>query len=399
MKSDRDKTQILWRQVWGLSALLAAILISFMAYGYYQPKILRELGFGELAASLGIIQGLIGAAIEPLVGLVSDRVFRQVGSRLPIISVGVTLAGLIFVVIAFFLEGNIPEGLRWLVPVLMTLWVMAMIIFRGPAIALLRQFAPIEELPMANGILTLVLGLVGALSPPINLILNYIGDSLTFIIGAIGLVLGASVLFTSIPKHTLVLPDFDRYSFPTLQVLGLIFLVGLGTGIEINLMMGIIPPILQNQLGGGVVDLISSGILLVSGVSGIVLGELTVRLGSSLGMMVGLGAIAILMGVTLLNHSPILALGLIIAFGIGLGLILICQIPYSLGMMPPTLAGLGTGLYFGGMGGASALYSLFIKQSGGMTEVGAILGIAIAFFFTAPALVLSKRIAPLSSGL
>ncbi|HEY9604914.1 MAG TPA: MFS transporter, partial [Allocoleopsis sp.] len=98
MQLSNAHPQILWRQVWGLAALLAAILFSFMAYGLYQPKVLTALGFVELAGWLGIAQGFLGAAIEPLVGSVSDRILRRVGSRLPIISIGVTLAGLIFIV-------------------------------------------------------------------------------------------------------------------------------------------------------------------------------------------------------------------------------------------------------------------------------------------------------------
>jgi hypothetical protein len=139
MQSSNSRTAILWRQVWGLGALLAAIIVSFMAYGFYQPKILKDLGFVDLAGWLGIAQGLLGVAIEPLIGGISDLILRRVGSRLPMISVGVTLAGLIFVVVGLLLQGNLPVGMRWLVPVLMTVWVVAMIIFRGPAIALLRQ--------------------------------------------------------------------------------------------------------------------------------------------------------------------------------------------------------------------------------------------------------------------
>lgn len=89
--------RLLWRQVWGLAALLAAIVFSWMAYSFYQPVILTKLGFVELAQNLGIIQGFLGAAIEPLAGSISDRSLRRIGSRLPGIAVGITLAGLLFV--------------------------------------------------------------------------------------------------------------------------------------------------------------------------------------------------------------------------------------------------------------------------------------------------------------
>lgn len=42
-----SRSEILWRQVWGLAALLAAIIFSWMAYRIYQPKILQKLDFVE----------------------------------------------------------------------------------------------------------------------------------------------------------------------------------------------------------------------------------------------------------------------------------------------------------------------------------------------------------------
>jgi MFS family permease len=74
-----------------LAALLAAIIFSWMAYGFYQPRILEKLGFIGIASSLGVLQGLLGAVVEPCVGGISDRVMRRVGSRLPMIAAGVTL--------------------------------------------------------------------------------------------------------------------------------------------------------------------------------------------------------------------------------------------------------------------------------------------------------------------
>ncbi|HEY9599725.1 MAG TPA: MFS transporter [Cyanophyceae cyanobacterium] len=390
MQSSNFQTSILWRQVWGLAALLAAILFSFMAYGFYQPIILKNLGFVELAAGLGIAQGWMGAVIEPLVGRVSDRVLRRVGSRLPMISVGVTLAGLLFVVIGLLLQGNLPNGMRWLIPVLMTAWVMAMIVFRGPAIALLMQFAPLAQLPQASALLVFVLGLVGALGPLLSVLLRGLGASPTFILGAIALIIGASILFSSTPRHTLVFPNAETQSHTSIQTLCLLFLVGLGAGLEINLLMALVPNVLTTQLKNIRVEFIASGILLVSALTAIPLGKLTIKLGVSRTMMFGLGAIAGLMGLTLLNLSPILAVGLILAFGIAFGLIFISQIPYALAMVPPTQAGLGTGLYFGGMGAATALTSMLLKQPEGMTLTAGFLWSAIGFLVAALCLVVSK---------
>jgi energy-converting hydrogenase Eha subunit A len=114
------------------------------------------------------------------------RIQRRFGSRLPVI-----------------LQWQIPPAVRPFVPVLMTTWVMSMIIFRGPVVALLRQAAPLAALPKANILLTVVFGIIGALSPIMTAFLNHVGGSITFILGAISLTVGASILYTSIPKDVL----------------------------------------------------------------------------------------------------------------------------------------------------------------------------------------------------
>lgn len=398
MQSSNSQTEILWRQVWGLATLLAVIIFSFMAYGFYQPKILNGLGFVELATSLGIVQGLLGVVMEPLIGVLSDRILRQVGSRLPMISVGVTLAGLIFVIFGLLLQGNLPSRMRWLVPVLMTVWVMAMIVFRGPAIALLRQFAPVEELPKANAILTLVVGLVGALGPLLTLLLRNIGASPTFILGAIVLVVGAFILFSSTPRHTIVFPNNEEgKSAISILLLGLIFMVGLGAGLEINFLLGIFPKVLTNQISGIPAEFITSGILLVSALTAIPMGELTVKLGVIKALLLGLGAITPIMGLALFQGNLILALVIIIGFGAAMSLIF--NSPFAFIMLPPTCAGLAAGLYFGAMGGATALSSVLMAQPGGMAPTAAFLWSAIAFLVAALCLVVSKRFSPKSSSI
>lgn len=88
--------------------------------------------------------------------------------------------------------------------------------------------------------------------------------------------------------------------------------------------------------------------------------------------VIGLGAIIGLMALSLLNHSPVIAVGLLLAFSCSFGLIFISQIPFALGMVPAAHAGLGTGLYFGGMGAATALFSVLMRLPGGLTPSAAV---------------------------
>ncbi|RCJ28973.1 MFS transporter [Nostoc minutum NIES-26] len=392
MVNFNTRPEILWRQVWGLAALLAAIVFSWMAYGFYQPKILRELEFVQLASWLGIVQGLLAAVIEPLIGGLSDRIQQRLGSRLPMISVGVVLAGLIFVTVSLLIEHSPPLGIRWILPVLMTAWTIAIIMFRSPAIALLAQFAPITELPQANAILVLVFGLVGAIGLMWNARLYSMGASITFLVGAIVLVLGVYILRLFTPKHFIYPATLNQSAITIPRVLLiLIFVIGLATGLEINLLLSIFPQELQTQLPGLKVEFIASEILIVSAIASVPLGEWTTELGANKSMLLGLGAMTGLMGLTLLNDNNAIAIGLILAFGVSFSLVFISMISLVLGKIPANRAGLGTGLYFGGSAGGTAIVSLLMKLIG-IAPVWAFLLAEVAFLVVAVCIFMTKKI-------
>ncbi|BAY24707.1 hypothetical protein NIES2100_45030 [Calothrix sp. NIES-2100] len=393
VKSFDSRSDVLWQQVWGLAALVAAIIFSWMVYNFYQPKILQKLDLGELAGWLLIIQGLLATVIEPFVGRFSDRIQQHLGNRLPIISAGVTLAGLMFVMISLLVEQNLQGKLRWLVPVLMTVWVIAMIIFRGPAIALLIQFAPVTELPQANAVLVFVFGLIGASEPFLKKFLNNLGASITFLLGAIALMMGAYILRSLTPIHSLkpYTINEDVPSRTPILLLILIFVVGLGTGLEVNLLMSTFPQELQTQLPSIRLEFVTSGILLVAAIASVVLGEWTAQIGANKALLLGLGSITGLMGLALLNDMDTFVVGFIVAFGVSFGLIFVSMIPFTLGKLPPHQAGLATGLYFGGCAGANALVTLLIKQAL-IASLGAFLLSEVAFFVVAGCVVITKKI-------
>lgn len=368
--------RVLWRQVWGLAALLAAIVFSWMAYSFYQPVILTKLGFIELAQSLGIIQGFLGAAIEPLAGSISDRSLRRIGSRLPGIAVGITLAGLLFVATGLLLHSNIPLGLRWIIPVMMSFWVMATIIFRGPVISLLRQFAPTESLPVANSILTFVVGLVGAIGPIFSRAIEFLGAANTFLLGAIVLMGGAVLLWSADPQITLD-PNIersrnissanstqpqtsatkDRYS-EWLRIFG----IGSITGLLVNILLRICPQKLHTTLSTVPPEYIAAGMLLVCAIVATPLESKVRKWGLNRSMLVSLCSISIAIFLSFV-FTPLVSIGLAIAIfsGVAMGLLLVAQIPWCLGRLPPHQAGLSTGLYFGGVGAANAFLTVITQ--------------------------------------
>ncbi len=368
--------RVLWRQVWGLAALLAAIVFSWMAYGFYQPIILTKLGFTQIASSLGIIQGLLGAAIEPGVGAMSDRLLQRMGSRLPAIAVGITLAGLLFVTIGLLLQGNLPVALRWTIPILMTFWVVSMIIFRGPAVALLRQFAPTESLPAANSILSIVVGLVSSLNPIFERVINFLGMGNTFLFGAVVLIIGAVLMWSTHPQLTIYLPidpplntplpvesvelksRYSRQDRSSIARYSKIFGVGAIAGLLINILLRISPQRWHQTLTGISPEYLTAAMLLISAIAIVPLERRINSWGVVRSMVVSLLSIGlIIVAISLFSH-PVLSISIVCIAGASMGLLAIAQIPWCLGMLPPQQAGFATGLYFGGIGAATALSSL-----------------------------------------
>ncbi len=379
---------ILWRQVWGLAVMLAAILFSFMIYGIYQPKILGNLGFLQLVASLGIVQGLLGTIVEPLVGGFSDFILVRAGSRLPQITVGVTIAGLIFVAIAFLLPIHAPTTIRWLFLLLMIVWLMAMIAIRGPIVALLYQLAPAKQLPIANEVIGLVIGLVGAVGPFLADILKSLGASVSFMIGAISLMLGAIALYNTVPRHAIPVPSVVASAslgdyWQARLTLGLTAVVGIGTGMEINLLLATVPATLHSSLTNLSPAAITSIVLLISALMANPLGRLTQHWGVIKAMQIGLGATAALMGIVCFKLTGLVAMGLLLGCSFAFGLVFMSMVPFALSYVALNQAGLSTGLFFGGSGFGSTIFQLLAQFLGKFTSITAFATAAIAFILTA----------------
>ncbi len=373
-------TKILWRQVWGLAALLAAITFSWITYGFYQPKILVRLGFANLAIWLGIWQGLLGAIVEPVLGWYSDRFFGKFGSRLPQIVVGVVLAGLIFTIASWLVETELSEEIRWIVPLLMTVWTISMIIFRGPAIALLMGFAPTDRLPQASSILALVFSAIGAISPIFSLVLKQIGASRSFILGAIALLIGAILLWSSVPRHIATVTRADvappKFTLKSLGFYALPFLVGFGSNLEISLLLNVLPHSLFKAINYISIDYFQSGMLLIASITTLTLQAWFKRLKAPFGMGIGLAVIAGCLTLALLSPNGIYLLLISILSSIALGLVFTNTIPIALSMVNRSQAGFGTGLFFGGSGLASAIFAALVITQGEITPIdGALLSL------------------------
>ncbi|HMJ70757.1 MAG TPA: MFS transporter [Cyclobacteriaceae bacterium] len=249
---DSRSDSIQWKQLWSLAAMYASIIIGWIAYHNYQPKLLEKFNFLQYALWLTIAQAAILVITPPIAGRMGDRFRFSRGHRLPIISTGIAFAAMVFMAVAFTLVSNPGEYFKWILPVLIILWLVAMSIFTSPALSTLELFTPVEKLPVAMAVITIVGNLIYSLEPVIVDIIDYLGAPLTFIAGGVVVFLSGY----SLKQNSLGL--FQQNSGRPRAVFTLdtkkspytfIFFLGAGLGIATTALFKFFPAVLYTHLG------------------------------------------------------------------------------------------------------------------------------------------------------
>ena len=146
-----------------------AILMLWQVYNTYCPLFLTDLliaNYGGAPADYSYIIGIIMAMdnilalfMLPLFGDLSDKTKSPLGKRMPYIILGTFLAVVLFPLIAItFINGK----LIWLA-IIMGLVLVAMNIYRSPAVALMPDITPKPLRSKGNAIINLV-GYLGAIT-------------------------------------------------------------------------------------------------------------------------------------------------------------------------------------------------------------------------------------------
>ncbi|MDZ8081597.1 MAG: MFS transporter [Nostoc sp. DcaGUA01] len=379
MTISKSSFNILWVQVWVLAAVQGAITLTWLIYNIYLPQLLTQFGFpASFAVGLLLVENALGAVLEPLMGGLSDRTRRWVGTRFPFISVGVILASALFIAIPCVVSLIPPTMvMRSLLPITLVAWALAMTVFRSPAICLLGMYSTPAELPLAASVVSLVGGFIGAFRPIANKSILSLGPVLTFAIGSFVLLGAVAVLRLVNPPETPVdLHNAQIVKFP-LQKLVLILGTGFGVAWGIRFLMDVLGKVLKAQLNADNIDMQMVWIGIAIALANIPAGIFAVKIGNRQAMLCGVCAIipSLLMMVFLGAQIPIIVL--IVA---GFSLIVNGAIPFALGLVPQRWAGLGIGTYFGGFAAAMSLFGVIFPQPQTISPfVGAAAG-AFAFF-------------------
>ncbi len=403
-----SQVKVLWLQVFGLAGMQGAITLCWVIYKLYLPKLLVSLGLSEgLALTLLIIENLLAAVMEPLMGSLSDKTRRWMGMRFPFISVGVILSSALFILIpAIVIFGKPTVVFRTLLLITIICWALAMMIFSSPTMSLLGRYATPTSLPLAASLLTLAGGLIGSLSPLTSKIFLGLGPAITFAIGSFVLLLATTILRLINPPE--IVGDggmgemgergenlISHSPLPTahslLPNLGLLFLTGAVVTWGASFFMPTIQKCLTNQLGAEKVP----SVMLIIGISlacaALPAGAIATKLGNSKAMLFGIGIIMPL--ILMISSTKGVTTTVIIIIAIAsFSLIMNGAIPFALSMIPPERAGLGIGMYFGGVTAGAGLFGLVFPNLNSLTPITTAILSAIAFLVAGFCIAVSQKL-------
>lgn len=316
--------------------MYASIIIGWIAYHNYQPKLLVKFNFTEYALLLTIAQSLILVITPPIAGRLGDRFRFSQGHRLPIISTGISFAAMVFMAVAFTLLSNPGEIFKWILPVLIILWLVAMSIFTSPALSTLELFTPVDKLPTAMAVITIVGNLIYSLEPVIVDIIDYVGAPLTFVAGGVVVFLSGY----SLKQNSLGL--FQQNSGRPRAVFTLdtkkspysyIFFLGAALGLATTALFKFFPSVLQASLQNWVPiqgKWMIVVILLISAVFSLSAGNLVTKYGTTKVFWRSLGAIILSIAGVMFFSAPLLVAIFALLFALSFTTLSVSSLPLAI---------------------------------------------------------------------
>jgi hypothetical protein len=329
--------------IWPLAALQAAVTLSWMAYGYHQPRLLAQFGFETLSGVLAWYLALAGTTLAPLAGDASDRLVRSGGDRFPIVRAGLFLAGASFVAVAVTAAARGDSPLRWLLPLFVAVWIAGMTVFQSPALAIVRDVSARGEVSSAMVPVILATTVPIACWPLVEALLQRLGTSATFLSGGVAVVGTALAL----GRTADVTRNRDADAAPEPPAAFRAFACGIASAVAVLLATDRVPAAMAGAAGIG-----ASWLAAIAMIAASVTAALAARAGGRIASgpaLVGGVALALLgLAAARVVAGTGAALVVAVVTGAGLGLHLGTALPFLLRRASSGRAGLATGLYVGG---------------------------------------------------
>jgi len=230
---------------------------------------------------------------------------------------------------------NPNDTWRWILPLLIVLWLVAMSIFTSPALSTLELFTPIDKLPKAMAILTIVANLIYSLEPVIVDLIDYLGAPITFIIG------GAAVFVSgyALKKNSLSL--FNTTSRPRAEIrfdtqrsnYGYILFLGAALGLSTTLLFNYFPDLLEKSFSA-MISLEGKWILVVvlvlTAIFSLPASTLINKYGTSKSFWYSLIINLLMIGIIFISGSSFLSLVSIMIFMLSFTVLSISSLPLAI---------------------------------------------------------------------
>lgn len=347
-------SELKWREVYSLGFLNVAVAISWIAYHEYQPVLMQNLQITHLIDFMLIAKAIVLVLIPPIAGLISDYILRKNGKHMIIFTVGIGATAMVFMVVASMIGTAHLADFRQILPIMIVLWLVCMNLFVSPANSMIEAFAPAKKLPIVMGFLFLVTELVYAIEPVVVALVQFFGDTLTFVVGGV-LIAGSGIIFHRVSRDEVLqrktqLMERDRVkgaqsvmSYLSIVMIGLF--LGAGKAFLIEFLPGYVETSFPTY--GEYGQYISFGILGLCAISGFLASRALSK--ATLWKVIAWSFGILLAGVLTLLFSPsfeVMILGALVIAG-AFTMLNITGLPFAIQNLSVRHVTYGVGIYIG----------------------------------------------------
>ena len=212
-----EKDEFNWLLVFVIGLGFFTTAITWGLYNSYVPIFLRDIIEGDpfwyailgswINTFIGIVMVLDNIAaitLQPYIGARSDRTWNRFGRRMPYLLIGIPTAAF------FFLFIPITKELLLLLAII-TVFNIAMAIYRAPTVALMPDMVPSKHRSKANGVINLMGG-VGAIYAYLigALIYKYQGPFYAFAYTSIMMIVALLILYLYVKEPEVPLSESEE---------------------------------------------------------------------------------------------------------------------------------------------------------------------------------------------
>ena len=344
--SDAPRTN--WSQVYSLLALNAALVISWIAYHNYQPKVLEIFHFTELKLFLIVAQGLILVLIPPVAGVLGDFMIKKNGNSLVVFTVGVSVTAMVFMLVAFTIGASSSIDLTAALPFMIVVWLISMNVFHSPANSMLEMFAPAKDLPAAMALIVLTTELLSAFEPLIIEFVNLIGPVATFASGG-ALIIITGYFFRKATGNVKFERDSEEATSKENKYFN-VLIAGLTLGFASALIKNYMADWMLSKPNFSITNdssILVSGVLIISAVAAVPLVRYINKLGITTSLTYGLIATFVSLALIYFIPSSVATIVLSVIVGLSFSFASVAAFPYALSHLSPRHITLGAGVFFG----------------------------------------------------